>query len=132
MFYLFVVIAFVVVLEMHFGSINELPVHQVGGVRISLYESPTTSTSVFLLLFSFEKWIRKRGNVGYHFLHSLEIDRRFIFVWPAPEGQEMNRRHRSVPSESNSKIGSCVNHLTFHHHTLLPTFTFLFGTVQLG
>jgi hypothetical protein len=39
MFYLFVVIVVVVVvlemLEMHFGSINELPVHQVGGVRIS-------------------------------------------------------------------------------------------------
>jgi hypothetical protein len=57
MFYLFVVIAVVVVLEMHSGSINELPVHQVGGVRISPYESLTTS--VFLLLFSVEKWIRK-------------------------------------------------------------------------
>ena len=50
MFYLFVVavIAVVVVLEMHFGSINELPVHQVGGVRISLYESRTTTSDICL------------------------------------------------------------------------------------
>ena len=51
MFYLFVVAVIavvVVVLEMHFGSINELPVHQVGGVRISLYESRTTTSDICL------------------------------------------------------------------------------------